>query len=108
MKRKTAIATLSVQKRLFTVLLFSTIALIVLYGFFVSKSIVNVLIRGEVLNAMATIHSTTGDLESQYIVLKNAIDVEFAYTLGFTDIDEKIFVARKSPLGKSLSVNDEI
>lgn len=108
MKRKTAIATLNTQKRLFTVLLFSVVVLMSLYVFLVSKSIVNVIIREEIQNEMMAIHSTTGELESQYIVLKNAIDIEFAYTLGFTDVMGKTFVARKSLLGRSLTVNDEI
>ena len=108
MKNKTVALILTFQKRLFTILIFSIVLLLSMYGFFVSKSIVNALVREELQNEIATVSSTIGDLESQYIVLKNAVDIEFAYSLGFTDVVEKKFVTRRSVLGKQLTVNNEI
>jgi hypothetical protein len=108
MKNKTAAIILTFHKRLFTVLVFSIVLLLSFYIFFVSKSIVNALVREELQNEIVTINSDIGDLESQYIVLKNVVDIEFAYSLGFTDVVEKKFVTRRSVLGKQLTVNNEI
>lgn len=78
------------------------------YGYFVSKSIVNVIIREEIEQDLAKANSHLSILESGYIEKKNAINLELAYELGFENIADKKFVARKSLLGKRLTLSDEI
>ena len=69
---------------------------------------VNVLVRQEIEEKIATLSSAMSGLEFDYITRKENIDIEYAYALGFTDINKKQFVTRKSLLSQGLSINDEI
>ena len=97
-----------IERRLVRLLTTLLVVFAILYGYFVSASIVNVLVRQEIKEEIAILNSTMSGLEFDYITRKDSINIEYAYALGFTDINKKQFVTRKSLLSQGLSINDEI
>jgi hypothetical protein len=76
-----------------------------LYGYFVNQTILNVVARENIETKLIELSSEVSSLEVEYIKLKNKIDLEFAYSLGYSDVSNVKFVSRKS-LGKTLTIND--
>lgn len=108
MKRRSKATTCALERRAFWIFIFVIIALLGMYGYFVSKSVINVIIREEIEQDLARVNAHIGSLEYDYIKKKNNINLELAYELGFKDARSKKFVTRKSLLGKRLTVSDEI
>jgi len=88
-------------------LVVSLFGLIFLYGYFISTSIFNVLVREEVELDIVTLNSTISELETKYLAVKNEITIEYAYANGFTDISKKDYTPRTSTLGRGLTVNSQ-
>lgn len=84
------------EKRAFTALIAMIFMLMGFYGYFISKSIVNVIVREEFNNEIVRVNSAISELEFKYIAHKSTINREYAKVVGFTDLTEKKFVARKS------------
>ncbi len=82
--------------------------LLATYLYFVSSSIVNVIVRQELVNKIASVHSSLSTLEAEYLAKKNTISIERAHALGFHAVGEKRFVAKRSLFGNALSLNNEI
>jgi len=95
----------SFERRFFIVLVSVAVFLFGLYIFFVSSSIVNVLVREEIELEIAQLHSQIGEIESTYIVQKDAISLDLAYSLGFIDATSKIFITRKTLSKVGLTLN---
>ncbi|HJO89713.1 MAG: hypothetical protein QGH85_00370 [Candidatus Pacebacteria bacterium] len=93
------------EKRAFVVLVFIILILFGLYLYFISKSIVNVIVREEINSDVAAVSSTISELETRYIAHKEAIDIEFAKSAGFKILKEKKFVAKKSLARKGTALN---
>lgn len=108
MRKSTNITTIALQKRIFWALCGLILALFALYGYFVSKSITNVLLREEIEENILVVNSQISQLEFAYLDKKNEVTLDFAYDMGFHDIENKEFVARKSVLGAQLTLNNEI
>jgi len=107
MHRKNDIGRLVLGKRILGVLLVSLFGLIFLYGYFISSSIFNVIVREEVERDLVTLNSTIGELEAKYLAVKNEITIEYAYAHGFTDLSKKGYAPRTSTLGRGLTVNSQ-
>lgn len=73
-----------------------------MYMYFVSSSIVNVVLRKEIETDIVKLHSGVGELESQYLTLENNITMDRALSMGFVKLSNKKFVTRTS---QSLSIN---
>jgi len=84
------------EKRVLTALVVLVFILVGFYGYFISKSIVNVIVREEINNDVVVVSSAISELEFEYIAHKNTINKEFANKAGFTKLASKRFVARKS------------
>lgn len=84
------------EKRALTALIAMIFILLGFYGYFISKSIINVIVREEINNDIVRIGSAISELEFEYIAHKNTINKEFAISAGFKNIASKKFVARKS------------
>lgn len=78
--------------------LFSTLIVIFigLYIYFVSSSIVNVVLREEIEVEVQEAHTRLSELETHYLSLKDGIDYELALSIGFTNVTDKQFVTRKT------------
>jgi len=96
------------RRTLFWAALSLVLMLVSLYVYFIGSSIVNVLVRKEINQEIAATNSRISDLESQYLAQQNAINLAYARSLGFEDIENKQFVSSEQVLGKGLSVRDEI
>jgi hypothetical protein len=84
------------EKRALTALVVIVFILLGFYGYFISKSIVNVIVREEINNDVVAVSSAISELEFEYIAHKNTINKEYAISAGFKNIASKTFVARKS------------
>lgn len=84
------------EKRAFAILVMMIFILLGFYGFFISKSIVNVIVREEINNDIVAINSIISDLEFNYINRKDTINKEYAEEIGFKTIANKKFVNKKS------------
>ena len=107
-KRELVLQTIALQKRIFWSIAVVILFLFSLYGYFVSKSITNVLLREEVEQEILAVNSNISQLEFTYLIQKNTISLIFAHDKGFHDIKSKEFVTRKSVLGERLTLNNEI
>jgi hypothetical protein len=84
------------EKRAFTALIAIVFILLSFYGYFISKSIFNVIVREEINNDVIAVSSAISELEFEYISHKNAINKEYAISAGFTKLASKKFITRKS------------
>lgn len=93
------------HRRAVSALLGCLILLACLYVYFVSKSVLNVVMREEIEQDIAALSSTIGDLEFQYLSLQNSVDLSRAQEFGLVALDEKQFVARHSLVERGLTLN---
>jgi hypothetical protein len=108
MRKKSNITTIALQRRIFWTFGVCILILFSFYGYFVSKSITNILLREEVEQEILIVNSNIGELEFAYLKQKDTVSLSFAYDNGFQDIKGKEFVARKSVLSERLTLNNEI
>lgn len=106
MNRRSNTAILSLKRRIFWVLVVSIAALLFLYGYFVSYSIVNVVLREEVEQELTQVTTRLSDLEFQYLSKRDTINIALAYSLGFQDISQKQFIYRRSLLSQNLTLGE--
>ncbi len=107
MQKRNDIQRFLIGKRIFSVLVALAIFSFVLYGYFISVSVVNVLVRESASSDIVAISSKVSDLETQYLALKNEITIEYAYANGFKDIKDKRFTTRTSLANRGLTVNTQ-
>lgn len=107
MRTKANITTIERQKRFFWVLFGFLVILFVSYGYFVSKSITNILLREQVEQHLVDVNSAISSLEFSYLEKKNMISLVYAHESGFVDLSEKEYVTRKSILGSKVTLSNE-
>ncbi len=95
------------KRNVFFVLLTILFIFVAGYMYFVSASIVHVIVRKEINREMSDVSSQISELESRYIAAKHAIDDEKIATLGFTRSPEKIYITR-TPTNLVLASQNEI
>ncbi len=92
----------NIERKVFWSFLILVILFASLYMYFISASIVNVVLRKEIEGDIITTHSEVGELESRYLGLENNITMDRAFAMGFVKLADKKFVTRAS---QSLSIN---
>lgn len=92
-KYKTTTAYLD-ETRLFYIALSSLVIVVFLYMYFVSSSILNVVMLKEVDEHFAEVQTVIGDLESTYIEVQHTMSSDIATHRGFVEAKEKIFIDR--------------
>ncbi|MCH8889453.1 hypothetical protein IID26_03500 [Patescibacteria group bacterium] len=107
MHRRSITAVLSLKKRIFWILIISIASLLIFYGYFVSHSIINVVLREEVEQELTRVTTRISDLEFQYLSKKDSINLAFAHSLGFQNVSQKQFVSRQSLLSQRLTLGEE-
>ena len=68
--------------------------LIFLYMYFLSMSVVHVVLRKEIMNDVAKVESQIAQLEASYITAQHKVSNKIAALENFTENDTKIFVSR--------------
>lgn len=96
------------EKRVFWGLVGLCIVLMGAYGYFLGKSIVNVVVREEMEIEIATVNSAISELEFTYLEKKDTVNRALASQLGYVFVSQKKFVVRKTLTGKHLSQNNAI
>ncbi len=105
MRRKNT-TTYQLERKLFFAGVFSIALLSILYVYFVSAAIAHVVMRKELAQEITKTQMHISDLESEYIMAKDAVGLEYAYARGFEKTQEKVFV-RKVSSNMTLSLNNE-
>ena len=98
---------LTIGKRILSVLVLCVVISLGLYVYFVSTSIINILVRKEIENKITAVSSRMSDLEAEYLVRKNEITLEYAYTQGFANVTSKQFAVRVGTEVNELTFNRE-
>jgi len=82
------------DKRAFMLLSFVAVMLFVLYIYFISASIVHVVMRTEINQDATEIASDISTLESKYIAVQHKVSSEVATLNGYQKAPQKIFIDR--------------
>jgi hypothetical protein len=82
------------QSILLTVGIVTFFTLLGLYIYFLSMSVVQVVLRKEIIQEKRTIESQIAQLESKYIDAQHKVSDRIATLENFTATEEKIFVTR--------------
>ncbi|MAF59605.1 MAG: hypothetical protein QF858_00120 [Candidatus Pacebacteria bacterium] len=96
------------EKRAFWALIGLSLVLLASYGYFLGKSIVNVVVREEMEIEIALVNSEISELEFTYLEKKDKVNRALASELGYVQVPQKKFVVRKTLTGKHLTQNDAI
>lgn len=70
------------------------LTLAILYGYLVNQTVVNIVARTDTEATIEDVRSAISDLEAEYLATKNAITLEYAYSLGFQDLGDPKYVSR--------------
>lgn len=93
------------REAVFAVLLGGTVLALVAYGYFICTSVVNVVLRQELVVAYTALDSHVGELEATYLYRTQEITKELASKYGLVSVDEVIFVERSDP-ARALTMRD--
>lgn len=92
MKKQKAITAYKQESRIFYIAFTSCILVFCAYMYFVSASIVHVVMRKEVDAQIAQLGTHMGELESKYIEIQHSVSSDIATQKGFVVVDKKIFI----------------
>lgn len=84
------------ESRLFYCALFSCLAVFVTYMYFVSESVMNVVMRKETDAQISQLATGVGQLEARYIDMQHSVSNDVATLNGFVVADRKIFIDRSA------------
>lgn len=80
---------------------------VVAYMYFLSLSVVHVVMRNEVMQSMNQLRSEIAYLETSYIEANHKISSQVATLQGFNTVDSKIFIDMSSEKGLVLRTTNE-
>ncbi len=95
----------STERRLFYTAVFLVLALFAAYTYFVSASVVHVVVRKELTRELADTQTRISSLEAEYISAQNSVGYDTALARGFEKNEEKVFVKQADPAAV-LTLND--
>lgn len=70
------------------------ISIFALYMYFVTTSVVQVVVRQEINQEITQVKSQISALEAEYMSLQYGISDEIALHEGYVDVDEKVYIQR--------------
>ncbi len=82
------------DKVVFLSLFAGSICLMLMYMYFVSASIVHVVIRKEISQDMVKMNSEISQLENQYIAAQHSVSNKIASLDGYKEVKDKVFIDR--------------
>ena len=89
-----AIQTINIEKTAFAILFSFVVVLFCLYVYFVSASVVHVVIRTEIDQEITKIATQISELEGEYIEAQHKVSSDIASLQGYTQTASKIFIDR--------------
>jgi len=84
------------EKGIFWSMTFVVFVLLGLYLYFVSTSVINVLMREEYAASISKLHSEISIIETQYVNQRVSINMALAEELGFHEVKNSHFVIRSA------------
>lgn len=94
MNTKTAVRAIHLERTAFLALAGVCVSLFSLYIYFISASVVHVVMRTETSQEITKIASQISELESRYIEAQHRVSSDIASLQGYTPADAKIFIDR--------------
>lgn len=85
----------NIEQRLFFAQVALLLALFAGYVYFISASIVNVVLRQEAMVEISNLHSAISEREAEYFTRKQSLDIAFAKSEGFTDLSSKRYITEE-------------
>ena len=79
---------------------------IIFYAYLVNQTILNIVERENIQENIIALSSEVSGLEFDYISLKNEINFDYAYSIGFVKVENVKFASRRLS-GQSVSLRDE-
>ncbi len=96
---KTAAVLLDSYRKLLLWLFMAVIVFsIIFYMYFVNETVRNVVLRQDFENQVTDLNSKVANLEFEYISHAHSVDMVLASSMGFKEVREPIFIARKETL----------
>ncbi len=92
-----AIAAVLTMPRLFSLLVATLAILAVLYMYFLTSSVMQVVLRKEAVEEGKRLRSEIAQLEAQYIEAQHTISERVATISTFTATSDKVFIDRSAP-----------
>jgi len=89
---KAAVQKIHIEKILVVTLVSVCVSLFALYIYFVSASVLHVVMRTEVHQQIASISSEISELEGKYIQAQHKVSSDVASLQGYTHTSKKIFI----------------
>jgi hypothetical protein len=84
------------QKALVLALAAALVAAFSLYVYFITASVVQVVLRREVEQQLTDVTAEISELETKYVAAQNAISADAAAKRGYVAVSKKIYVDRTS------------
>jgi len=99
--------TIKIQKYAVLGACFVLLLLFAFYTYFVSASVLHVVMRQEVERQTAVLSSEVAQLEAEYIHAQHAVSEDIASRHGYVETEEKIFIDRDAATAVALSHTEE-
>ena len=97
---KAKLKELHTVEKIFWYLVFFILLSVFSYFYFVNKIVYNVAERQKTETAITKLTSKISELEFKYISMRNKINPEYAYAIGFTDVKNQRYITKKSDTGE--------
>lgn len=95
---KTVVLSNSYRKTIFWLLVAMIVFSSIFYMYFVNETVRNVVSRQSHEKQIAHLNSTIANLQFEYISHAHSVDMVLATSMGFKEVREPIFIARKEAL----------
>lgn len=92
------------DKKVFLILIISVVFSWCAYLLLINHTVLNVVHREKMANEIGVLQARLSEMESSYISQKNSINLDFAYSQGYKEVNDTQFIERKQ-LGQGLSIN---
>ena len=87
-----------IERKIFWGLFALLVIFAVSYGYFVNQTILNIVARENIEEKTMTLNSEISEMEFDYIALKNDVNIDYAYSIGFVDVENVKFASRRLPV----------
>lgn len=102
-----AISSPDLRGRLFKIMLFAGALLVLCYIIILSNMVWNIVARRSIETQISSLTTNVGELELKYMSLSDKVDLNLAYSMGFSETSNKEFTDRK-PIGVLLVAPNEL
>lgn len=77
--------------------------LLLAYAYFLSGAVSNMVVAKDMRAEIVALTSATSGLESEYLAKKSSLDLAYARSIGFTESNEALYIAKRPSAPLSLN-----